>query len=289
MSDGKDAQVSTDDKPGKKLRLHERVVAKLSASMGFCVFCAVLLISLIALWIIGHFWDDGWKAEQWGPVAAWFGGMLTAGAVTLSLYQSRAAKKEADQNREDAERRHVEQINERKNLRQIDSLSPVWAALNTLTVPATMFAASLELLQTMKRQVVMQPGDGSAAAEIGFSQEQVRSTSNRAIEQYKELAPYLMSTEMSFTETLIVMDHPKILPLVEKMYNSFGNYHRYADQTVAAVIKGGQFDFKELRRLKSEVSQHRNSIVNAAREHLTGASPLNFYEESTQTDLRTSE
>ncbi|ORI20004.1 hypothetical protein BJD99_00320 [Rhodococcus sp. 1163] len=285
MSDDKDAAADADRKPREKLRLHERVEAKLSASMGFCVFCTVLLVSLIALGIIGNYYDQGWNASQWGPVAAWFGGMLTAGAVTLSLYQSRAAKKEADQNRQDAERRHVEQIEERKNFRQIDSLSPVWAALNTLTVPATMFAASLELLHTMKGQVLVQPDHGGAAAAIGFSQEQVRSASSLAIEQYKELAPYLMSTEMSFTETLIVMDHPKILPHVEKLYNSFGHYHKYADKTVAAVIKGQEFDFKELRRLKSEVSQQRNIIVNAAREHLNGARPLYLYEESTQSDL----
>ncbi|MBW4818719.1 hypothetical protein [Rhodococcus qingshengii] len=47
-----------------------------------------------------------WGANQWGSVAAWFGGVLTFTAVSVSLYQTKLARDDADE----ARRKAAEQI-----------------------------------------------------------------------------------------------------------------------------------------------------------------------------------
>lgn len=47
-----------------------------------------------------------WGADQWGSLAAWFGGVLTFTAVSVSLYQTKLARADADE----ARRKAAEQI-----------------------------------------------------------------------------------------------------------------------------------------------------------------------------------
>ncbi|MDV8025341.1 hypothetical protein [Rhodococcus sp. IEGM 1330] len=104
------------DEPKKPL-LYQRLWNKIQASMGFSVFCAVLLVLLISLWVIGNYWDEGWKAEQWGPVASWVASLATFLAVGVALYQTKLARDDAAQAKLDAavqiandEKRHTDQL-----------------------------------------------------------------------------------------------------------------------------------------------------------------------------------
>lgn len=68
-------------------------------------------ISIVLAARLGRFLADGWDlnswgTEQWGPLAAWFSGVLTFIAVSVSLYQTRLARADADE----ARRKAAEQI-----------------------------------------------------------------------------------------------------------------------------------------------------------------------------------
>ncbi|NIL88102.1 hypothetical protein RhoFasSB10_00380 [Rhodococcus fascians] len=266
--------MSDDQDAPKYLPLFERFWNKIQASMGFSVLCTVLLISLISLWIIGHFWDDGWKAEQWGPVAAWFGGMLTAGAVTLSLYQSRAAKKEADQNREDAERRHTEQIEERKEMRQIDSLKPVWSALTNLAVPGAKYLAGLTLVAHTVDQVATQRLPGNDISMLKVAQDAETSARQQTRQFYLDLTPFLMEAEMAFTEPLIIVDQEDVWKLVEDLYEAFRIYHGKLSSSFDTLLEKNPVDIAEIELHKKNINSKRAEIVAAAREHLAHARPM---------------
>ncbi|BCF86657.1 hypothetical protein RQCS_62020 (plasmid) [Rhodococcus qingshengii] len=73
----------------------------------WCIWIVGLFVGLLLGWSFSH----SWGASQWGPVAAWFGGILTATAVTISMWQALDAKKKTLQDRKDADKR---QDDERK-------------------------------------------------------------------------------------------------------------------------------------------------------------------------------
>ncbi|SNT46620.1 hypothetical protein [Rhodococcoides kyotonense] len=270
-----------------KRPLHKRVLDKLRASMGFSIFCTVLILSLIVLSIIGNYYDQGWSAEQWGPVAAWFGGLLTAGAVTLSLYQSREAKKEADRNREDAERRHTEQAQERSEIRQIQSLKPVWDALTALAVPSAKYLASLTLVEHTLTQLEVERTTGNDNTMLKIAQDAVVSARQQARDFYLDMAPFLMEVEMSFTESLIVVDQDDVWKLVEDLYEASGVYHGKLADSFSALMDKQPVDISEVELYKKYVNTKRSDIVAAARKHLAHAKPMRAIhtgEKPTQTD-----
>src|SRR6476620_3857944 len=55
-------------------------------------YWVVWLVALVVSFILGWGLSNGWGSSHWGPVAAWFSGALTAGAVSVSLWQAFEAK-----------------------------------------------------------------------------------------------------------------------------------------------------------------------------------------------------
>ncbi|MBY4111111.1 hypothetical protein HQO82_19305 [Rhodococcus fascians] len=275
MSENKDLAAKTSSKPAEKLRMHERVVAKLSASMGFCVFCAVLLVSLIALWIIGNYYDAGWAAEQWGPVAAWFGGMLTAGAVTLSLYQSREARREAKRNREDADRRHTEQIEQSKRHRQVDTISPIWVAIGESLTPTNIILNDIE-------RVVLTDASFQSKQPSDEGYETYKARRDAAVKKLTDDLPAFADTtyavELSFSNAMMVVEQPKVVETVEDLYQAFIDLRNAYGEMAVRALSGEKVDLKQIKSLRSHVNKSRDPMIKAVREHLTKAAPLRKFD-----------
>lgn len=66
-------------------------------SLAFSIGCGVGLVGFYVLLTIGHFYNDGWGPDQWGPVASWVSGLATFFAVGVSLYQTKLARADAEQ------------------------------------------------------------------------------------------------------------------------------------------------------------------------------------------------
>ncbi|MBY4236573.1 hypothetical protein HQO42_05330 [Rhodococcus fascians] len=81
--------------------------------MILAVFAGFLVVALSVFLVVQHY-EPTWDAEQWGPVAAWFSGIATVFAVTISLYQTVRAQREARLTIETNERHHREQIRQSK-------------------------------------------------------------------------------------------------------------------------------------------------------------------------------
>jgi len=71
----------------------------------WCIWLAALLLGVL----LGWSFSDGWGATQWGPLAAWFGGILTAIAVSVSLWQASTAKQKSIKDEADAANRLIDE------------------------------------------------------------------------------------------------------------------------------------------------------------------------------------
>lgn len=71
----------------------------------WCIWLAALLLGVL----LGWSFSDGWGATQWGPLAAWFGGILTAIAVSVSLWQASTAKQKSIKDEVDAANRLIDE------------------------------------------------------------------------------------------------------------------------------------------------------------------------------------
>lgn len=123
----------------------------------WCIWIAALFLGLL----LGWSFSDGWGASQWGPLAAWFGGILTAVAVSVSLWQASTAKQKSIKDEVDAanrliderqrqqdetaatEKRHqaeleradnrlIAQLNEQRRVEQIEAIKSLCTSINDI-------------------------------------------------------------------------------------------------------------------------------------------------------------
>ncbi|MBY4210792.1 hypothetical protein HQO42_05335 [Rhodococcus fascians] len=65
--------------------------------LGFSIGCGVGLVAFYVLLTIGHYYNDGWGPDQWGPVASWVSGLATFFAVGVALFQTKLARDDTAQ------------------------------------------------------------------------------------------------------------------------------------------------------------------------------------------------
>ncbi|MGF0248590.1 hypothetical protein ACQR36_29845 [Rhodococcus erythropolis] len=144
------------------------------------VMCGVALIVVSGLsgFIVSRItrasWNmDSWGAVQWGPVAAWFSGVLTAIAVAVSLWQANEAKKKSikdakraskllkrekkrNKDAEKAETKRHEQalshadqqvqreLDAQRRHQQLMAIPPLWDAIAELQEPTKIMLRALQ-------------------------------------------------------------------------------------------------------------------------------------------------
>ncbi|MDV7992089.1 hypothetical protein [Rhodococcus sp. IEGM 1374] len=266
MSDDKDAPVN--------LPLYKRFWNKIQASMGFSVFCVVLLVSLIALGLIGNYWHEDWEAEQWGPVASWVASLATFLAVGVALYQTKLARDDAaqakldaaEQQRIEADRhsKELEAADERlsnelkasRDFEQLQTIPPIWQEIADLAESFTRF----------KRTIV--------------KAHQIQPTTT-AVEAFKEeVMPFingLKNLELVFTPALIMVTERHTENAVKKLYKDTRDLLRMCEGAIKTGARDKKLvDTNEMTEQMSKISKSRKPMINIARQHLNGAPPLDF-------------
>jgi hypothetical protein len=230
-----------------------------------------LLGGLIAVWLT----SDSIGPVEWGPVAAWVGGVLTAAAVSVSLWQALKARTEAKQNREDAERRHFEQIDEAKRQRQVATISPIWIAIVESLTPTNTVLNNIE-------RVVLTSTSLQARGTDHQGYEALRARRNAAVQELRESLPAFMNTtyavELSFSNAMMVVEQPDVVKSVEDLYQAFIELRKAYSEMAQRAVMNQKVDLKMIKELRSRVNMSRDPMVKAVRQHLTKAAPLRKFD-----------
>lgn len=107
--------------------------------------------ALVSILLTGYGFGQGWGSAQWGPVSAWFSGVLTFGAVSIALWQAFRARIEREIDLELDRRREC-----------IRAVSDVWAAVQAMR------AASFESLLFLVSPSTYQEPDPKIRREIVY-------------------------------------------------------------------------------------------------------------------------
>lgn len=250
----------------------------------------LLLAGLVVGWGIG----DGWGSAQWGPVAAWFSGLLTVVAVGVALYQTIMARRDTEiaraeaakqvataradaeaqrlqavEERAIAEARHAQQLQNSEELlaRQLDAqqrsdqvatLPPIWAAIGRLQLPFQNFAAFLDddLLP-----LVLAVDRDAGAAEL-----------QRNMHPWMEL---LSDLELVFTPAQMIVGQPEVFDSLNDLYEETRKLQKLSNTLLLDCNRTRRApDTHEFRMVFQRILQQRRVMIRLVREHLTQVPPL---------------
>ena len=128
--------------------------------VGVIVFVAAALATFSVSYLVG--WDS-WDGSQWAAGGAWFGGLMTFGAVTVALIQTAQSRSHADDAKKEAHRLLATELDAQRRDHQVDALSQVWDAIGEFVAPTTEFTGRLESIFLAQREVQRyRPGDLNA-------------------------------------------------------------------------------------------------------------------------------
>jgi hypothetical protein len=89
--------------------IHSCSVPRVPKKIGYGVglFIVVLLAALASHYLFGLATGTRFNETQWAAAGAWFGGVMTFGAVAVALYQSNQAKERAERESRDSNQRNL--------------------------------------------------------------------------------------------------------------------------------------------------------------------------------------
>ncbi|WP_218747441.1 hypothetical protein [Rhodococcus sp. FH8] len=222
---------------------------------------AALVLGLLVGWGFAH----DWGSSQWGSLSGWFSGLLTASAVTVSLYQLAVTRKDAD-------RRQQEQFDQIAAHRQIDTIAPIWEAIGDADIAILKVTNIVDEMQLVQRQYSKyDPGTADHLA-ITLKLKKIRPRLNA---QFRESAPAILKAELSFTNAIMIVEQKD----VRRELNQLKDDYTVLSRTFAKIIESdtvtGTWDHTRLDQAKSTVFKHRQTMVEAVREHLVRPQRIN--------------
>jgi hypothetical protein len=243
-------------------------------SVSFSVGCGVALVGFYILLTIGHYYNEGWGPNQWGPVAAWMGSLLTAAAVSVSLYQTKLARDDAAKAKLDAaaqiardEKRHTDQLaaaNDRltneldaqRKARQVEALYHVYRDEQTLE---SVYDALLLAIED--------------AREINNRENERQKKVSRLLDGFRgDRANY----RASMAEVNFIVSDVASRKILKKMQDLEEILNDRVEASATRVTTEFVFDLGTMSLAKKEVSELvelREALIAAARE-LSGVIPL---------------
>nr|WP_218680372.1 hypothetical protein [Rhodococcus qingshengii] len=185
----------------------------------WCIWIAALFLGLL----LGWSFSDGWGASQWGPLAAWFGGILTATAVGVSLWQANEAKKKSVEDAERASKllkrekkrnkkaeaaevgRHEQaltnannrlkhEIDSQRRHQQLMSIPPIWEAIGELAAPTKYLLYALQVGSVGDEAAREKARDMYSSWEILYDRAQISFTTATLIISDAEVSKHLKNT-----------------------------------------------------------------------------------------------
>jgi len=218
------------------------------------------------LWIVGLAFGlllgwgctHGWGSAQWGPLSGWFSGVLTATAVTVSLYQLVSTRKDTD-------RRQQEQFDQNTAHRQIDTIAPIWKAIGDADVPILLVANIMDEMRLIQREYT--DYDPHTVDHMKVT-ERIDNARKRLHDQFKVAAAKVMEAELSFTNAMMIVEQPDVRAELSQLKDDYAAMSTIFSKILIKNNTDTPYDHSELDEAKSTVNKHRKTMVAAVREHL---------------------
>lgn len=241
----------------------------------WCIWIAALFLGML----LGWSFSDGWGAAQWGPLAGWFGGILTAIAVSVSLWQSSEAKKKSlsdeakaealleqeksrNRKREKTEaRRHKQALrhSEKQVKRELDSqrrhqqlmaIPPLWDAIAELQEPTKVMLRALQRGATAGKDVRADSDEKYSQWTTAYNKAAVSFTLPSLIIYDEEVVDELTNT------------YRALLSLAKEVYEL---HHKYQKKTVIFA-----FEVAEVHQKIEVLIKGRGAMVETATRRIGG-------------------
>ena len=204
---------------------------------------------LLAVWVT----SDLFSQVQWGPVAAWFSGLLTVAAVGVALWQGIGNRRQAEANR---------------RAEQAKMIPPIWAAVNELD------ARYYELIKAMK------------VAQKGIS----GNSAVRNVHLAKQELEVAFAEWQKFTREVDIVFEPALLTIVESHTQKAitGTYHRYDKFVHKCFIEytnvkiSQPTNFKESKKALNKLRSSRRIVFGVVRQHLLRSAPIKIPREGNE-------
>ncbi|MGW0252520.1 hypothetical protein ACWDYH_38435 [Nocardia goodfellowii] len=214
-----------------------------------------------------------WGADQWGDLATWIAGVATSGAVLVALWQTRLARRDAEQARIDAaaevarvnaqftkeleaaDARLARELDASRRMEQLRTISPIWVGLT-----AVHNAYVLHLKDGLRNGPVQNTDEAVAAWNA-----------NHAL-------PYLTAMaelELAFSPALMLISEAQTQRAITDLYKMTRNLPPLVSAAMRTrLLEGREPDRAPIEELLKELLRQRKPITNLVREHLTEVPPL---------------
>lgn len=249
------------------------------------ILCILLFVvgAFAGHWTANRVNADQWGSSQWGPAAAWVGALLTATAISVSLWQAFEAKSKAKRDAESAagklaeERgRHEREMKEANNrleqeldlqrrFEQIRSIPPISASMTRLTLPTSDFLMSLARFNAASEERRL---DGRTLQRHEL--EDVRITSSAWMDAF-------VRVETSFTTAQLVIDNEQVTRLIATLYKRLKTLHEEVAGALHRCFDDKPTDTSALSEKFDQINDFKSPIVILARRELDRGGPLIAY------------
>lgn len=259
-----------------------RVLKKIGYSVGLLI--GILLVSLLAYYLFALATGTTFNETQWAAAGAWFGGLMTFGAVSVAIWQTNNANQQA----RDAEQRAVEEAskaelrhkaelaaadarlaNELDAQRRHDqamAISPMWNGL----VP---MSSQLNHLVDVSREFAR-----IHMARLAVGSSMTDEDCEPVIEQVMKWNNATSEFDLACNNALMLVTEEKTSRLVAKLYVEFRLVQKeaieFAQQSFTKIPE--EDDHKRLMGRLTEIRLMRRQIIRSVRENIMQAEWLDL-------------
>ncbi|MGR6521647.1 hypothetical protein ACU5JM_08430 [Rhodococcus erythropolis] len=258
------------------------MLKKIGYSVGLLI--GILLVSLLAYYLFALATGTTFNETQWAAAGAWFGGLMTFGAVSVAIWQTNNANQQA----RDAEQRAVEEAskaelrhkaelaaadarlaNELDAQRRHDqamAISPMWNGL----VP---MSSQLNHLVDVSREFAR-----IHMARLAVGSSMTDEDCEPVIEQVMKWNNATSEFDLACNNALMLVTEEKTSRLVAKLYVEFRLVQKeaieFAQQSFTKIPE--EDDHKRLMGRLTEIRLMRRQIIRSVRENIMQAEWLDL-------------
>ena len=241
-------------------------------------FTVAAIAGVVAVTLVMTYWSSNWGPNHWGPVAAWFSGLMTVVAVSVSLYQTKLARDDAARAKLDAtdklkneRQRHAfemtaadkrlnDQISAQWKRDQVKAVADLWSELHKLAYPTLMLTSALENLTRM--------ADGRHPSELPTADLEPLQT---AIDDW--FVKQGMS-DASFSTAVMIVDEPRTEELIRSLYKKTQTLRDLVEEVASNPDENFSFEHERISDAMMEIVKYRDPMMKSVRQHIVATTPL---------------
>ncbi|CAM2778328.1 hypothetical protein RHDE110596_00625 [Prescottella defluvii] len=211
-------------------------------------FLIKYLVSSISRW-------SGWTGSEWAAAGAWFGGLMTFGAVSAALLQTWLGRRDAKEAAERADARLFHELDSKRRDEMLKAIPPIWAAIADLNQP---YIRARE-----------------AIYEVANAPSRTVELAERLYAEYMPWLDALKNLEMVFTPALMMVTEPNTQQAITDLYEDTRELLDKSFDALGDVVQHHESpNMHEVETLMRKINMQRKSMTQVVRMHLTEAQPL---------------